>query len=156
MAGDVTIGFLKRISQTPEGDNGCLIGGQNYWDVLFTGGSISNATLSNVTLVDVTVHGLSTLISVRVVQAAGMVALSNSDSVVVINKTVGAATPVLLPATPSQSSVFIIKDGKGDAALNPITLTPASGTIDGQSDFVMASNYQAVTLVYNGTEWNIL
>lgn len=52
MSGDTTIQMLKRLSWLPERDtaqNGHLIGGQDYYDVYFTGGEISNVTLTNVT-----------------------------------------------------------------------------------------------------------
>ena len=92
---------------------------------------------------------------VRVVTAAGAVTVSATDSIVVVNKTVGAATTVNLPAGVT-GRVYTIKDGKGDALVNNITLTPAAGNIDGAGTYPMNLNYQAVTLVYNGTEWNVI
>ena len=92
---------------------------------------------------------------VRVVTAAGAVTVSATDSIVVVNKTVGAATTVNLPAGVT-GRVYTIKDGAGDALLNNITLTPVAGTIDGASTYPMNLNYQAVTVVYNGTEWNVI
>lgn len=54
MAGDVTKGFLKRLSyidgRPGEYDGGTLIAGQEYFDVAFTGGDISNVTLTNVNI----------------------------------------------------------------------------------------------------------
>ena len=47
-----------------------------------------------------------------------------------------------------------MKDGNGDAAANNITLTPASGNIDGSGTYVMSTNYQSQTVIHNGTEWN--
>jgi hypothetical protein len=95
-------------------------------------------------------------VTVRVVTAAGAVTVTTSDYVVIINKTSGASTVVNLPASPAAGDVYIIKDGKGDATTNNITLTPAAGNIDGAGTFVMATNYQSITLVYNGTEWNVV
>ena len=93
----------------------------------------------------------------RVVTVAGAVTVvSGSDYIVVVNKTTGASTTLNLPISFSAGDTYIIKDGKGDAATHKITVTPASGTIDGASTFVMSTNYQSVTLVYNGTEWNKL
>jgi hypothetical protein len=51
---------------------------------------------------------------------------------------------------------MIIKDGKGDAATNNITVTPAAGTIDGSSTAVINTNYGSMQLIYNGTQWNII
>lgn len=92
---------------------------------------------------------------VRVVVAAGAITLTNADVVVVANKTVGAATVVNLPAGVA-NQVFVIKDGKGDANSNNLTVTPAAGTIDGAATYVMNVAYQSVTLVYSGTQWNVM
>ena len=53
MSGDTTVQSLKRLTWLPErdsSDNGNLIAGQDYFDVFFSGGEISNVTLTNVTL----------------------------------------------------------------------------------------------------------
>lgn len=92
----------------------------------------------------------------RVVTAAGAVTVSSTDHVVVVNKTTGAATAVTLPASPVAGREIIIKDGKGDAGLNIITITPAAGAIDGAANALIATNYQSLTLVYNGAEWSLV
>ena len=83
---------------------------------------------------------------VRVVTAPGAVAVVAGDGMVVVNKTVGAATTVNLEATPATGVVHVIKDGKGDSAANPITVTPNSGNIDGAGTLVIASAYAAVSV----------
>lgn len=93
---------------------------------------------------------------VRVVTAAGAVTVAKTDYIVVVNKSSGAATTVNLPSSPVTGQKFIIKDGKGDAATNNITITPASGNIDGAATFVIAVNYGGVEIAYNGTQWNVL
>lgn len=93
--------------------------------------------------------------AVRVITAVGAVTVTIRDYIVILNKTVGAATTVNLPAGVT-GQIFIIKDGKGDAAANNITITPAAGNIDGAATFVMNINNQSVMLVYNGTQWNII
>lgn len=79
-----------------------------------------------------------------------------NDYIVVINKASGEATTVNLPGSPATGRVLIVKDGKGDAAANNITLTPAAGTIDGGASVVITSNYGSVAIVYNGTQWNVI
>lgn len=96
------------------------------------------------------------IIAIRVVTAAGAVTVATTDNVVIVNKTIGAATAVNLPATPTTGTIFYIKDGKGDASSNNITITPAAGTIDGAATYVINSNFAAVQLIYNGTQWNII
>lgn len=98
----------------------------------------------------------SRISKLRVHTAAGAVTVASDDHIVVVNKTSGAATTVNLPSSPATGRTLIIKDGKGDCQTNNITLTPASGNIDGEGTFVMRVNYTAITLVYNGTEWSII
>jgi hypothetical protein len=81
-------------------------------------------------------------------------AASVNDYIIVIDKITGSATAVNLPATPNTGQVLIIKDGKGDAATNNITITPAAGTIDGATSVVLSTAYAVSRLVYNGTQWN--
>lgn len=94
--------------------------------------------------------------TVRVVVAAGAVTVTSADNVVVVNKTVGAATTVNLPASPATGLTFTIKDGKGDANTNNITITPAAGNIDANATYVMNANWQSATMVFNGTIWNLV
>jgi len=92
----------------------------------------------------------------RVVTAAGAVTVSaTTDYFICINKTVGAATAVNLPASPATWSTYLIKDCKGDASSNNITLTPAAGTIDGAATYVMNISRQSASVTYNGTEWSV-
>lgn len=91
----------------------------------------------------------------RVVTAAGAVTVATTDYIVVVNKTVGAATTLNLPACTANLQ-FVIKDGKGDAYANPIAITPAAGTIDGASSYSLNVGYGAVGVVCNGTQWNVL
>lgn len=82
--------------------------------------------------------------------------MATTDYVVVVNKTAGAATTVNLPSSPTTGQHYYIKDGKGDAATNNITVTPAAGNIDGAGTLVMNVNYMAIELTYNGTQWNVI
>ena len=93
---------------------------------------------------------------VRVVTAAGNIAVMAADAVIVVRKTAGAATTVALESGPAAGRVVTVKDGRGDAGANPITVVPASGTIDGGANLVLSSGYGSVTLVFNGLEWSVL
>ena len=95
------------------------------------------------------------LVITRVVTAAGTVTVANTDYIVIVNKTVGAATTVDLP-TGITNTVFEIKDGKGDANTNNITVTPAAGNIDGSATYVISTAYGYVRLIYNGVQWNVI
>lgn len=92
---------------------------------------------------------------IRIVTAAGAITVTLADKRIVVKKTSGAATTVNLPASPDAGDVYIIIDGKGDAATNNITVVPAAGTINGAANNVISTNYGKATYVYNGTEWNL-
>lgn len=92
----------------------------------------------------------------RVVTAAGAVTAATSDYIICVNKTTGAATTVNLFASPVTGTTLVIKDCKGDAATNNITITPASGNINGATTYVMNVNRQAATIFYDGTGWQVI
>lgn len=76
------------------------------------------------------------------------------DYAVIVRKSVGSATAFGLPA-PASGLRFLLKDGKGDAAANPITVTPSSGTIDGAATFVLNTAYESAGFLGDGTQWNV-
>lgn len=80
----------------------------------------------------------------------------STDYYVVINKGTGSPTAITLTASPITGRTITIKDGKGDAATNNITISPAAGLIDGANNVVIQGNSGSVTLEYNGSQWNIL
>lgn len=90
--------------------------------------------------------------AVRVVTAAGAVSVALSDYTVIVNKTVAAATTVNLSAA-SSGFEYVIKDGKGDAATNNITIVPASGLIDGAANKVINVNFGWARIITDGTNW---
>lgn len=87
--------------------------------------------------------------------AAPSFTLDNYDRVWIINRAVGAATGVVLPASPVINQQHTIKDGKGDAAANNITIsTPGLETIDGAATLVINANYGWATVAWGGVEWH--
>lgn len=92
----------------------------------------------------------------RVALTTPVTVVAGTDYIVVSNLTTPGAVAVNLPATPATGLTYVIKDGKGDAAANNITITPAAGNIDGAGTLVIAANYGRAVLVYNGTEWNVI
>ncbi len=71
-----------------------------------------------------------------------------------VNRTVAGATTVNLPATPNQGQLVFVKDDKGDAGANNITIQGNGKNIDGAGSKVISSNLGVFTLIYNGTQWN--
>jgi hypothetical protein len=129
--------------------------------VIISGGNLNNVTIGDTSPGPATFTSLSVMgtlsfaalaRNVRVVTAAGNVTMLASDFLLVLNKTVGAATNVTLPTAPIIGQNVIIKDGKGDALTNNITVL---GAIDGGTSFVLTQAYQAIDLIYTGTVWAI-
>lgn len=95
--------------------------------------------------------------AVRVITAAGAVTVAVTDDMIILNKTVAATTTVNLPATPGTGFHVTIKDGKGDAGTNNITIDGSgSDAIDGSLTTLINWNYGSLDFVWNGTQWNVL
>ncbi|MGH7044951.1 MAG: hypothetical protein ACREE2_01005 [Stellaceae bacterium] len=102
----------------------------------------------------------SLYVPIRVVTAAGPVTVSpTTDYLIVIDKT--APQPTTVNYTCAPGFTLMIKDGAGNDATDAITLSPASGTIDGAASFVMDASTagtppyeaRAVTCDANGNSW---
>jgi hypothetical protein len=101
--------------------------------------------------------GGSFCLNCRVVTSAGDITIGATDFAVMLNKTVGEATLVTLPATTDEGRLIIIKDIKGDAMINNIRVeVSGGGTIDGFIGFIMSQNYQSLTFLFCGSGWNII
>lgn len=96
----------------------------------------------------------SLILQTVVVTTGATYSVLSTDYVVVINKGTGSATGVTLPSSPAIGRTLVIKDGKGDANTNNITLTPAAGNIDGTTTKVINTAFGVLRICYNGTQWN--
>lgn len=52
--------------------------------------------------------------------------------------------------------IIIIKDMKGDAFTNNISVSAGVNLIDGWSTFIISQNKQAIMMTWNGIEWNVV
>lgn len=74
-----------------------------------------------------------------------------------VNKTSGSPTTVTLPSfIPPFTQAATVKDMKGDASVNNITIVPPSGLIDGQSSFVISTNFGAPSFMPDGVNWSLV
>ena len=62
-----------------------------------------------------------------------------------------------LPDAPTTGRVVRIKDSTGNAATNNISVTTAGGvvTIDGVTTFTMNTNYESISVIFNGTSYEV-
>jgi len=92
-----------------------------------------------------------------IVLTTGNYILTKSNNIIIVNKTVGAATTITLPtiATAPKGVILTIKDGKGDAATNNITVS-GDVNIDGAASYVINTAYGVLRLVSNGTTWSAI
>lgn len=132
----------------------------------FTGNWFINSTSTNASLISgsvtlgasagTAVHQLNGGVrhTVRSITGATTLDTTTTDYIVLANST-SAAFTVTLPAVTSGRKI-IIKDSGGSAQTNNITVSPASGTIDGAASFVINNNYQSIDLVSDGTNWFVV
>jgi hypothetical protein len=92
---------------------------------------------------------------VRVLTAGASDTVLSTDFMLVVNKTIAGVTTIYLPAVPSANFLAVVKDGKGDAASNNITINGNGNNMDGAATIVMNLNYQALNFAWNGTQWNV-
>lgn len=74
--------------------------------------------------------------------------LQNGDSYLGV---MGSYTVTL--SGPAKARKLIIKDEAGNAATSPITVT---GTIDGSASYIINTNYGALSLISDGTNWFVI
>lgn len=83
--------------------------------------------------------------------------LTDANQVVLVNSTAAVRTVTLPTAVGREGRRFTIKDWKGTAATNSITVdADGTETIDGATTYVMNTNYESVTVVSDNAGWSII
>lgn len=119
-----------------------------------TGIIITPTTGTGANTVTITSNGLA-LEPVRIATTTPDTVLA-TDSIVSYQLAAPSAVAVALPAGIT-GTVYYLKDGTGDAATNPITITPnGAETIDDAATATINTNYGALTLAYTGAKWEII
>lgn len=69
----------------------------------------------------------------------------------------GGAITIKLPNAPTTGRVIYIKDSNGAAATSHISVTTVGGavTIDGQTTYTISTNYQSISVVFDGTSYEV-
>jgi len=75
-----------------------------------------------------------------------------TDSVISAGVLTGIIT-VTLPLIPTIGQTFDIKDGRGSAATYNITVDGNGNMIDGAATYIIAVNYEGITVVWDGGMW---
>lgn len=122
-------------------------------------GAFTTATMTTLTAPSASVSGILTvngalIRKARTVTSGATISMLSTDDVLIVNKTTGSATAVTLPASPTTGMRIVVKDAKGDANTNNITVSPAAGTIDGAANFLINAAYGFGDFVYDGTQWS--
>lgn len=94
----------------------------------------------------------------QIILAGSTVAVLPSSSTlifVVVNKTVGSATTILLPVVKALWQTFRVIDGKGDAATNTITISGNGSLINGAAQDYIVQDYGATDYTWDGTEFRV-
>lgn len=94
------------------------------------------------------------VVKVRTATTSPVTVNAGTDYVIITNLAAPGAVAVNLPSLVLSGLTYVIKDGKGDAATNNITITPNSGTIDGAATKVINTNNGSVRLVHDGANWH--
>ena len=151
------------------GDDGRIIGALAAATATATYAPLASPALSGVPTTPTATPGTSngqvaSTAFVRAAMGIGVVTVSSgasyamqaADQVVLVNKSTGSATAISLPGTPILGLAYNIKDGRGDANANPISISdPGGKTIDGAANLVVNQNRGAETLRWTGVEWSI-
>lgn len=99
---------------------------------------------------------ITSLTATQIVTDSSVVSVSSTEYFIGIANTTPVATTVTLPATPLTNEVHVVKDVNGVSQLYNITIQGNGNLIDGQDDIVMTTNYQSLTLFWNGTSWSLI
>lgn len=117
-----------------------------------TGISILNGHNS----VTISSSGTTVLTVTPLTYASSPYTVLSTDDFLAITGSVGTFT-VKLPNAPTTGRVIIIKDTNGVAATDNIAVTTVGGTvtIDGQTTYTINTNYESISLIFDGTNYEI-
>jgi hypothetical protein len=74
---------------------------------------------------------------------------------ILVNKTVGSPTTLNMPTLVGQWQEFVVIDGKGDASVNPITISSTLIPINGSTSYVIASDGGTARFTFDGSQFRV-
>jgi hypothetical protein len=84
---------------------------------------------------------------------AGSYSATFHDQYIGVTSTSSAVAITIPVSNVIKNQIFTVKDESGGAGTNNITVTAASGTIDGAANYVINTNYGEVSLMFDGTNY---
>ena len=132
--------------------------GKLITDTLLTIDTVGNLNIGGNTLIsgDLTVLGNISNTGLIINSVSSGTAPTYNITNIYYNAITSATTGVVLPPSPITGQRHIIKDIDGVAGASPITVDGNGNTIDSLSTLVLNSNFEAATLIFGPTEWNII
>lgn len=99
--------------------------------------------------------GATGILNYTSVTTSPYVVLSTDDYLGVTTSAI--AITINLPNAPVTGRIFVIKDSTGTAATHNITITTVGGAvnIDGATSQTISTNYQSMSIIFNGTSYEI-
>lgn len=76
-----------------------------------------------------------------------------SDAIIAVNFAGTVAITLPTASASNKGKSYVVKDSSGSASTNAITISPASGNIDGASSTQINTNYGYVETFSDGTNW---
>lgn len=141
-----TMALQVQISQAIASTNASNIGLSAFNNTQFTVDANGFVSITNFTPFTYT----------QINHASSPYTVLSTDNYISADPTAGVIS-ILLPNAPTTYREFIIKDRTGKASTNNISITTVGGavTIDGQTTYTMAGNFDAIQLIFNGTSYEI-
>jgi hypothetical protein len=75
---------------------------------------------------------------------------------ILVNKTVGSPTTLIMPTLVGQWQEFVIIDGKGDASINPITISSPVIPINGSTSYVIVNDGGTARFTFDGSQFRVI
>ena len=151
MSGDTTYQALERLSHMPDRNDpqGDRVAGQLYYDVLFTGGNLSNMTITNSTIqlsspLDGASGGTGVANTGKTITLGGNLTTSGSFPMTL---TATASTNVTLPTTGTLATLAG-SEALTNKSVNGVTLTAAGSAtnfLNAQGNYVTAGGVTSVS-----------
>lgn len=124
----------------------------NTWDI----STRAAGTIGWAHAVFTDIQSLYTGLLATVIVTTGTSLTVTAGTVAILNLGTPAAFTFLLPASPSANQMVVITDGAGNASQYRILIDGNGKNINGQASAILSSNYGTITLIFNGTQWNII